>query len=289
MHFMPVDLHSHSTVSDGSYAPRVLARLFAVHDVTVAALTDHDTIGGHSEFLTACDKAGIVGIGGIEFSTVLSDGVEAHILGYGLPDNDPRWTAFLKRHAEYLRGRCERTLKLLEKFGYKINIDDVYRISRGNPPMPPHILKALAEMGIISSFADAVNFFIEYLGTDAKAWVPHETLSETPIAILREVGAIPIVSHPNRYPGIDRLEELLAMGARGFELYYPNQTGQVFEKLKAIAEKHNCLVTGGCDFHGAFAERKIREVEVPMEAAEKLFEAMGKDLRSINALKECKS
>jgi hypothetical protein len=275
---MAVDLHSHSTASDGSFSPAEMARLFAANGVDIAGLTDHDTMGGGPEFLEACDAAGITGIVGIELSTVLHDGTEAHILGYGLPSDDPKWAGFLNRHWDYLRSRCERTLALLAQYGYRIDLDTLYRLSGGNPPMPPHIIMVVALNGGITSIAQVVDFFFEYLNNDAKAWVPHETPVESVIGILNEVGAVSIVSHPNRYPGIDRLEELLDMGARGFELYYPEQNGAVFERLESIARKRDCLVTGGCDYHGAFTERRIGEVEVPLEVAERLFEAIGREM-----------
>lgn len=272
---MSVDLHSHSNVSDGSFSPSELARLFRANGVRVAALTDHDTTGGGEEFLKSCSEAGITGIVGIEISTTMSDGTEAHVLGFGLRSDNPVWCAFLKSHHEYLRHRCEETLSLLAKYGYSVPIEDVYRISRGNPPMPPHILMAMGLNGIITSIDEAVQFFWDYLATDAKAWVPHETHPETAIRAINESGGVSLISHPYRYPGVDRLEELLDLGARGFELYYPGQNGEVFERLSEIARRRNCIVTGGCDFHGAFAERRIREVEVPDWVAERLFEAIG--------------
>jgi hypothetical protein len=275
---MAIDLHSHSRASDGSSSPEELADLFAASGVRIAALTDHDTTGGGPEFLSACAELGIKGIVGIEISTVLADKSEVHVLCYGFPRDDERWNEFLSRHWEYLRGRSEETLSRLAQHGYRVDIEDVYRISRGNPAMPPHILWALAEHGVIRSLKEAVNFFLEYLATGAKAWVPHETRAEPVIRTINEVGGIPIIAHPNRYPGIEHLEELLDAGARGFELYYPEQNGQVFERLTGIAKQRGCLVTGGCDFHGAFSERRIREVEVPFQAAARLFEAMGEKL-----------
>jgi hypothetical protein len=277
---MAVDLHSHSQASDGSSSPEELARLFAASGVNVAALTDHDTMGGGGEFISVCGELGIKGIVGIEISSILKDGPETHVLGYGLPEDDPRWTGYLAKHWDYLRGRCEATLGLLARYGYRVDIEDVYRISRGNPAMPPHILWALAERGFIHDLSEAVNFFMEFLANGAKAWVPHETLAESAIRTINEVGGISIIAHPSRYPGIDRLEELLDAGARGFELYYPEQNGPVFERLADIARKRGCPVTGGCDFHGAFSERRIREVEVPYHVAERLFEAMGLKLEA---------
>jgi hypothetical protein len=271
---MPVDLHSHSTASDGSLSPSELARAFAASGIRVAGLTDHDTMGGVREFVSACGEKGIVGIGGIEFSTVI-DGLEVHLLGYGLPTDDPRCASFLARHAQYMKHRFEETAKKLASFGFVIDIEDVYRISDGNPAMPPHVLRSLVETGVLSGLGDAVAFFWEYLATNAKAWVPHETPFEAPLEMMNEVGALAIVSHPLRLPGLSFLEKLLDMGADGVELYYPDQTGAYFRDLNALALRRGCVVTGGCDYHGAFAERRIGEIEIPIEVAERLFEALG--------------
>lgn len=273
---MPVDLHSHSTASDGSFTPTELARAFVGFGITVAGLTDHDTVGGVDEFLKACDEAGIVGVGGIEFSTVHRD-LEVHLLGYGLPLDDPRFIEFLRQHADYLKARAEETLRKLASNGYRLDIEEAYRISDGNPPMPPHILRALSELGVFSDLGSAISFFWDYLATDAKAWVPHETPLERVVGELNEVGALAIVAHPLRLPDLHFLEEILDMGADGFELYYPEQIGDLFSDLQALALKRDCVVTGGCDYHGAFAERRIGEVEIPIEIAEGLFRALGEE------------
>jgi len=271
---MPVDLHSHSTASDGSLTPSMLARAFKAAGIVVAGLTDHDTVGGNDEFVSTCNEIGIVGIGGIEFSTVYN-GMEVHLLGYGLPLDNPKCSGFLESHALYLRSRFEQTAKKLESFGIKLDFDDIYRVSAGNPPMPPHILRSLVETGVLDGLGEAVAFFWEYLATNAKAWVPHEAPFESPLRMMNEVGAVAIVSHPLRFPSLEILEELLDLGCDGFELYYPEQTGKIFSELQAIALKRGCVVTGGCDFHGAFAERRIGEVEIPIEIAIGLFDALG--------------
>jgi 3',5'-nucleoside bisphosphate phosphatase len=276
---MAVDLHSHSTASDGSYTPSELAHAFALSEVRIAALTDHDSAGGVPEFLQTCEEVGIVGIGGIEFSTIYRDR-EVHLLGYGLPLDNPRCAGFLNDHASRMKDRLARTLNLLASFGFDAPIEEVYIASKGNPPMPPHVLRVLADHGYFYDLAGALNFFNEYLTFGAKAWVDHKTPLEKPLNMLIEVGAVPIVSHPIRLPDLVWLEEILDMGARGFELYYPGQTGKLFTDLESIAKKRGCLATGGCDYHGAFTQRTIREVDVPLEAGIKLLEAIGRDFPS---------
>jgi len=274
---MSVDLHSHSTASDGSFSPRELAWILKSHGIRIAALTDHDTVGGVEEFLDSCRQAGILGMGGIEFSTIFR-GREVHLLGYGLPDDDPRWTGFLAGHADYLRGRCLATLEKLRSHGYELTIEEVYRESDGNPPMPPHILKALGKKQWVSDLGQAVVFFKEYLEFGAKAWVDHETELEAPLGALLDAGALAIVGHPGRFPDLAWLEDILDLGAHGFELWYPGQTGRIFEELESIARKRDCIVTGGSDYHGAFSERRLGEVDVPIEAALKLMHAIGQEI-----------
>ena len=273
---MTVDLHSHSTASDGSVTPPDLALAFAAARVKIAGLTDHDTVGGVPEFIASCDRAGIIGIGGVEFSTVYR-GIEVHLLGYGLPLDNEIFIRFMEKHADYLHSRLDETLRKLKSYGFEVSSEEIYTISRGNPPMPPHIIRALAARGHIVDLSEAVKFFLEYLNNTGKAWVPHETGLEAPLNMLNEVGAFPIVAHPLRFPDLDWLENILEMGAKGFELYYPAQNGKLFDDLVDIREKWGCIVTGGCDFHGAFAERRIAEVPIPLEIGIQLLKAMGRD------------
>jgi len=274
---MSVDLHSHSTASDGSYTPSQLARAFKAASVKIAALTDHDTVGGLNEFLSTCGEIGVAGIGGIEFSTVFR-GIEVHLLGYGLLLENPKCSGFLERHRDYLIGRCRETIAKLAKFELYITIEQVLENSGGNPPMPPHILKALADGGYLNDLGSAIAIFHEYLAFGAKAWVDHETRFESPLEMLIETGAKAIVAHPFRFPNLSWLEDMLDLGAHGFELYYPDHNGEFFEKLKSIADKRGCLVTGGCDYHGAFAHRTMREVNIPLKVGIDFLKALKMDV-----------
>ncbi|MCX6645218.1 MAG: PHP domain-containing protein [bacterium] len=274
---MSVDLHTHSTTSDGSHTPHELALALNLNEIKIAALTDHDTMGGCDEFLRTASEVGLTAIVGIEFSTIFHD-KEVHLLGYGLPRDDSRVIKFMSEHHSYLRERASETLRKLRENGFNISLEKVYEISNGNPPMPSHIIREIYNCGYISSLVEAAGIFNEYLKFGAKAWVDHETQLLKPLNMMLEVGAVPIVAHPYRFPSLSWLEEILDLGARGFELYYPEQTGLVFEELSEFARLRGCLVTGGCDYHGAFAERKIREIEVPLEVGIKLLEVIGHEV-----------
>ncbi len=277
--YMLVDLHSHSTASDGSCSPSELARAFAVNGVGIAALTDHDTVGGVDEFLKACDEEGIIGIGGIEFSTV-HRGIEVHLLGYGLQMDDPRCSGFLEAHHAYLRERLIQILEKLKDFEYNLSIEEIYETSCGNPPMPPHILRVLVNHGYINDLEGALRFYNDYLVFGSLAWVDHETPLQKPLNMLIETGAIAIVAHPCRLPDLGWLTDILDMGAHGFELYYPEHDDYLMRELEVIAGKRGCVITGGSDYHGAFSERKINEAEVPLEIGIKLLEAVGQTVPS---------
>jgi len=274
---MPVDLHSHSTASDGSFSPSDLARAFDANGIRIAALTDHDTVGGVAEFTETCAGLGITVVPGIEFSTIFR-GQEVHLLGYGMNFDDPRWQRFIGKHHAYLRDRCAGTVAKLQGLGFDLTLEQVYEISSGNPPMPPHIIRALAKNGRIADLAAAVNFFNDYLSFGAKAWVDHETKLASPLGMLVEIGAVAIVAHPQRLYELGWLEDILDLGAHGFELYYPGQEGKLFDELQSIAIKRDCMVTGGCDYHGAFTPRVMREIDVPLEVGIRLLEAVGMDI-----------
>lgn len=274
---MPVDLHSHSTASDGSHTPHELALALNLHGIKIAALTDHDTMGGGDEFLKTASEIGLTAIVGIEFSTIYR-GKEVHLLGYGLERDDSRVKKFMVDHHGYLRERASETLGKLKENGYEISLEKVYQISGGNPPMPSHIIREIYNQGYVTDLIEAVAFFHGYLKFGSKAWVHHETPLQKPLNMMVEVGAIPIVAHPYRFPDLTWLDEMLDMGAKGFELYYPEQTGSVLVELKEKARERDCIVTGGCDYHGAFSERKICEVDIPLEVGINLLKAIGHDV-----------
>ena len=203
-----------------------------------------------------------------------------HLLGYGLPLDDPRCSGFLVKHREYLVERCERTLARLSEHDLNVSLDQVLNNSNGNPPMPPHVLKALADNGYFNDIGTAVAIFNEYLSFGGKAWVDHETSLAAPLEMLIDVGAKAIVAHPFRFPSHSWLEDILDMGAHGFELYYPDHNGTFFDELSAIWKKRDCLITGGCDFHGAFAHRIIQEVDIPMSVGINFMKALGMEIPS---------
>jgi len=270
---MSVDLHSHSTASDGSYSPSKLAHAMHAADVRIAALTDHDTVGGVDEFLSECEKIGMFAIGGIEFSTVFR-GMEVHLLGYGLPLDDPRCSAYLKNHSDYLISRCEKILSKLGKFDLHASIEQVLEESGGNPPMPPHILQVLADNGYYSDLGAAMVIFQEYLSFGAKAWIDHETQLESPLNMMIDVGAKAIVAHPYKFPDLSWLDDILDMGTHGFELYHPEIGPDLREELRQLALKRDCLVSGGCDFHGAFSHRTLGEVEISLSVGIEFLNAL---------------
>jgi len=268
---MLVDLHSHSTASDGSVPPSELPGLFFNSGVAIAGLTDHDTDGGLDDFLAACDRVGIIGVPGIEFTTRHRNR-EVHLLGYGLNRESTPFRTFIKRHHARLRERCSKTCARLAEYGFSVSIDHIYELSNGNPPMPPYVLKALADEGYLSTYDEAINFFREYLTYNAKAWVDYETPVEEPMKMILESGGLAIVAHPVRLAGIDQLEELLDMGAHGFELHYPDHDANLMNVLEGIALKRGCVVTGGCDYHGKYIDRRIAQVEIPLEVGMKVLE-----------------
>jgi hypothetical protein len=278
---MSIDLHSHSTASDGSFPPADVAIAHSASGIKLAALTDHDTLGGVPEFSKACKEEKVIGIGGSEFSTVF-DGYEVHLLGYNLDLDNPVCSDFFIKHHEYLRLRLEETLKKLDQLGYPADIDEVYRESMGNPPMPPHILKVLFSHGKINDIKHAVDFFWEYLSNKGKAFVPHETTLEAPVKMMKETGAVSIIAHPLRLnEPVKNTNEILDAGADGFELYYPGQDGDLFDELKLVADSRGCLVSGGSDYHGAFANVMTGEVKILPEYISDFLDAIHVDYGSL--------
>ncbi|MBN2139852.1 MAG: PHP domain-containing protein [Desulfovibrionaceae bacterium] len=246
-----VDLHTHSTASDGTLSPRDLVRLAKDSGLAAVALTDHDTVSGLDEALAAGREFGIEVVPGCELS-VTSPAGWMHIVGLWIGPN-PR---HLLEAFEFIHeSRSKRNLQIIEKLralGIDIDYDQVRAAARGVIGRP-HISRVLMDKGVVSSIGEA---FEQYLGSKGKAYVPKAKLSpQQALSVLAREGATSILAHPyllNLDP--ERTEalvrELKALGLEGIEAYYtehsPGQTAMYLD----LAKRLGLLVSGGSDFHG---------------------------------------
>ena len=246
-----INLHLHSTSSDGALAPSELASLLHRERVVVAALTDHDTLDGVAPFLAGCRRSRVRGVSGVELSSSAPEG-ELHILGYRFDIDAPGLAAVITR---YRSARRERNLEICERLralGVSISMSDIEARAKGTVGRP-HIAQALLERGYASSIREA---FARYLGRGAAAYVSRFLLPvEEAIRVIRESGGLPVWAHPlsslsnpNDFePLLDRLK---AMGLWGVECWFQGaKTAQIW-RCRNESRKRGLYATAGTDFHG---------------------------------------
>ncbi|HIK54865.1 MAG TPA: PHP domain-containing protein [Synechococcales cyanobacterium M55_K2018_004] len=252
-----LELHCHTTCSDGTLTPRQLVETAIAAGVKALAITDHDTLSGWDEAVQAamalktrgCDGLEIVP--GVELSTVHGDR-SMHILGY-YPNRDQ----LLPILHERLASRKRRAIAMQEKLaalGYPIELP---QMGHGMAPGRPHVAAAMVQAGYVKSSQEA---FDRFLVSGKPAYVSYEPFAAVEgIRVLRDCGAVPVWAHPYLFRGgevTQVLPDLLAAGLMGIEVYHPSHTPNQIETLRWLCQKHNLLITGGSDYHGPTPDPK---------------------------------
>jgi 3',5'-nucleoside bisphosphate phosphatase len=266
-----IDLHTHSTASDGIYSPTELLLRAKDIGLRVLALTDHDTTGGLEEASRAAKKLDIDLVPGIEINTDVAGG-EVHVLGYYLEYQRPEFQAILKvlRDARELRG--QRMVELLSEHGINVSWERVREIAQGSVGRP-HVAKALLEAGYVQTIGEA---FDKYIGTGKFAYVPRYKLTpEDAVHLIASANGLPVIAHPLDLPGLTELRNwlpgLVAAGMVGLETYYGPYAQDDERQLRALADEYGLIPTGGTDFHGpGIHPTPLGGRHVPYEAVERL-------------------
>jgi predicted metal-dependent phosphoesterase TrpH len=248
-----IDLHTHSTASDGSMSPRELVRHAKEKGLLAVALTDHDTVDGVEEALDEGTKVGIEVIAGVETSVDFSP--EMHILGYFFGDTYKNMEPTLEK----LRiNRTERNPKMVEKLkslGFDITMEEVRAEAKGNIVARPHMASVLMKKGYVKSIREA---FEKYIADGKPAFVKKDKLTpEECIEAITKAGGIPVLAHPIfldlSWAKLDELvARLVKAGLKGIEAYYVENKGKDTGNLLRLAIKYGIIATGGSDFHGSF-------------------------------------
>ncbi len=248
-----IDLHTHSTASDGTDTPAQLIHKAARAGLRAVALTDHDTLDGLAEAEAEAIRHGIRFIRGCEFA-VNDDEGELHLLGLWMPEPSPRMREALREMQEHRRRRNETMLARLEASGLVITMEEVTALTGRESVGRPHMARAMVARGYVKSVAEA---FGKYLGDGAPAFVPRALLSpEEGIALLRDEGAVSVLAHPflHKDMSVRRLDALLARlaawGLHALEAYHSVRTARHIRDCLDLAEKHGLGVSGGSDYHG---------------------------------------
>jgi predicted metal-dependent phosphoesterase TrpH len=261
-----VDLHTHSTASDGTLPPEQVIDAAKRCGLKALALTDHDAIGGVPAARQAGERLGIRVIAGVELSAYHEEH-EVHVLALHLSRLEA-----LEQRLEELRAlrytRAERIVEKLNALGIPITLDDVLAQSNGGAVGRPHVARALIARGAVHDFKDA---FVRYLGGNGSAFVPKDRLSiEDAISIAHEAGALAIWAHPSEGGRRERLEPLVAAGLDGIEIRHPSHSGEDMKRLQALTDFFGLVPSGGSDWHGANeGPRRLGMMNVPAEWLER--------------------
>lgn len=260
-----VDLHMHSTASDGALpAPEVVASA-ARASLAAIALTDHDTLAGVPAAAAAGERLGVRVVPGVELSTY--DGGEVHLLGLHISRADVLETR-LASFREGRRTRAARIVERLNELGVAITMDDVLRQAgeeggRGGGAIGrPHIARAMVESGVARNQRDA---FDRWLGAGRPAYVEKEHLAmPDAIDLLHAAGGIAVLAHPGAAATRARLQELRDIGLDGVEVRHPGHSAEATARIGALADHLGLLPSGGSDWHGAAeGTRTIGCMDIP--------------------------
>lgn len=274
-----VDLHLHTTASDGRHSPEELVAMAALRSLRVIAITDHDSTEGIEAALKAARAyAGLRVIPGIEISTDIPHG-EVHILGYFIDYQDEELQTILTSLREARLDRAKKIVAKLEKLGIRIDMKRVLELSGGGSIGRPHIAQAMFEGKYIPSLQEA---FLRYIGRNGPAYAERHKLtpSEAVELIVKKRG-LPVLAHPADIEPLDKLERLLLelkkVGMVGLEVYYNGYTLEATRRLEGLARKHGLIPCGGSDYHGLQSDKEgeLGGVDVPMESALRLIQLAG--------------
>ena len=246
---MRLDLHTHTTASDGVLSPSQLVALASAANLDALAITDHDTVAGLAEGVQAGLNHSVQIIPGIEVSCSAS-GVPCHILGYFIDYQSSKLSDYTSRAIRAREDRMHEMLSRLANQNVMVDMDDV--VKEAGPECSslgrPHLARALVTKNYASSIGDA---FDRLIGDGHQAQVSIRVLeANEAIGLIRDSGGIAVWAHPRLEVLQELLPELVTAGLRGLEVYRPKSSPEHVRKVKTRAEEMDLLVTGGSDWHG---------------------------------------
>jgi hypothetical protein len=279
-----VDLHTHTTASDGSLTPTQLVQRACRLGLKVLGITDHDSVGGVAEGQAAGASCGLEVIPGVEINTDVP-GAEVHVLGYFVDPLHEELNRQLERIREGRVGRAKKMAEVLTQMGAPVRFERILEIAGEGSVGRPHVAQALLEAGHVTSYSEA---FGKYIGRESPAYVERMKFSPAEAcALIRRAGGVPVLAHPvffdrwgkikTQFDESKLLPEMLAEGLAGLEVYYSGYDAITIEYLLARARHYGLLATGGTDFHGIRPnEPDLGGVYVPMKVVRRLKERAGR-------------
>lgn len=265
-----IDLHTHSTFSDGMVTPTALLNQANERGLIALALTDHETVAGLDEARSNAAELNIDFVPGVELNTDVGRH-EVHILGYFIDDTDPVLLDAFSLLERQRVERIERMVHQLQSIGVPLDLDRVRELAGQGTTGRPHLARAMIELGYADSVGDA---FDRFLSSGRPGFVPRQKNDpEAAVRLIRSNGAVPVLAHPKTTGDIEGiLKRLVPAGLQGFEVYYGEYDAATHQELRAIADRWQLIPTGGSDYHGEGfkAGRSLGGPSVPPETVELL-------------------
>ena len=284
-HELSIDLHIHSTASDGTLSPAdIIAMAVRLH-LGAISITDHDSIAGSREALLSGIPPELCFLTGVEMSAEPPSSYPGsgsiHILGYALRLDDPELNRTLERLQTARKNRNPEILQRLNQLGIPIRLQEVEQEAAGGQAGRPHIATLLIKKGVVKTIDEA---FDRYLGNGKPAYVDKFRIEcRQAIELINAAGGIAVLAHPSLLeldedePLDNMLQEMIAMGLKGLEVVFPQHSPEQTRRYTGLARRHMLLMTGGTDFHGD-THPDVRmgvgkgDLHVPYSLYEKLIE-----------------
>jgi len=265
---MKVDLHVHTTASDGLLSPKAIVSKAKENKIDILAIADHDTIDGIPEAMNAANEKGIRLIPALEISA--NHEKQIHILGYYVDYKDLKFQSFVNKLKNSRENRNQKMLKKLESFGFEITVEELKSNAEGNIGRP-HIADLMLKKGYVSTFAEA---FEKYIGNNKPCYVPKKRPDiRKAIETIRKYKGIPVLAHPKyTYLEGEELENFISylssIGLGGLEVYYSKHNKGEEATYLRLAEKFSLIPTAGSDYH---REGDVFGMELKKEYVDKLI------------------
>jgi 3',5'-nucleoside bisphosphate phosphatase len=248
-----IDLHTHTTASDGTDSPFALVNKALSAGIAVLGITDHDTTSGWAEAISAARKPISLALGA-EISTLTSEGISVHMLGLLFDGENAEIQAMLSGARDTRIPRMKKMIELLRADGFSISMEDVIAATpEGATLGRPHLADALVKNGVVKSRDEA---FAELLTNDSKYYVTHATPTpEVAIGIIKAAGGVSVIAHPmasrrGEVISISIFSDLVAAGLNGIEVDHRDHTSIERAELRKVASELNLVITGASDYHG---------------------------------------
>jgi hypothetical protein len=243
-----VDLHTHTTASDGTLTPRELVRKAVEHGVQVLAITDHDSTDALAEALDeAAQHPPLTIVPGLEINCDV-EGAEIHVLGYFVEHQAPWFQEFLREQRAERVARIHRIAERLTELGLPIDPDEVFALVKEGSPGRPHVAQVMVKRGYVKSVREA---FDRYLKLDGPASVPRRRLTPADaVAVIRKARGIPVFAHPGLADRDALIPDLVGAGLMGIEAYYAEHSAAQRSAYLELCRRLDLVATGGSDYHG---------------------------------------